>query len=213
MTFRTKLLSLPFLACVLFACSTSRSAPLTAFGVDADLGGFMTLTPNVQQPVQSPIVFTAKNSSGSATYHNVSLALEFFYPSDDPPKANGPGYVYQGGGIWAGGGQQLNINSVDPPYTSVMQLLDPSQILVPLTDTSNGFTASLSTSDSIPLIQLGDFAPGQSKSFNVNFTQPVGGNFRFLTDSFFVAPEPGTITTAAIGAALLVIAARRKMRN
>jgi hypothetical protein len=161
------------------------------------------------------VMLTAKNFSATTTYRQVGLPLEFFYPagSGTTPVANGLNYL--GGGIWrdTAGTQQLDCLSVNAPFTSIFQPLLPALINVPLTDSIGSFTASVNSTDSVPLIELGDFAPGVSKSFTVNFSEPIGGSptpFHFVSDAFFVAvPEPGTMVLCALAGVMLLGIRRR----
>jgi hypothetical protein len=201
---------------ILFAASSAATASiLTATGVDSALGGTMSFTGYVPNFNNGTFTLTAQNTSATTTYHGVDLAIEFIYPStvNSPTQPIANGFSYSGGGLWSGpgGAQQLKFTGVSSPYTFSMQLLDPSQISVPLSDSLGGFTAGpLLTTDSIPLIQLGDFGPGVSKSFTLTATEPAGAVFPFVSDSFFVAaPEPSSFVLAGLGAALAVAAIRR----
>jgi hypothetical protein len=149
------------------ALSAAHASILTATGVDSAFGGTMTFTSFVPDFNNGMIHLTAKNTSATTTYHGADLALEFIYPtnSSNPFQPIANGFSYLGGGLWSGpgGSQQLQFTGVNPPFTYGMQLLDPSQISVPLNDSLGGFTAGpLQTTDSIPLVQLGDFGPGVS---------------------------------------------------
>jgi hypothetical protein len=206
---------LALVACLSFARGAQASV-LTAFGVDSALGGSMNFTQFLVDYNGGMVNLTAKNFSATTTYHSVGLPLEFIYPADAVGNPNGNGFNYQGGGIWrnAGGTQQLDFTGVVPPFTSIFQPLLPALINVPLTDTVGPFSASVAQTDSVPLVELGDFAPGVSKSFTVLFTQPIGGQFHFLSDAFFVAvPEPSTIVLIASGGMLLLLGAGRRWRG
>jgi hypothetical protein len=187
----------------------------TAYGVDSALGGQMNFTQFTVDYNMGMVMLTAKNFSATTTYQQVGLPLEFFYPagSGTTPIANG--FNYLGAGAWrdSGGTHQLDFLSVNAPFTSIFQPLNPALISVPLTDTNGSFTASVNSTDSVPLVELGDFAPGVSKSFTINFNEPIGGSptpFHFVSDAFFVAvPEPSTIALGALSGLTILIAVRR----
>ena len=205
---------LALIACLSVARGTPASV-LTANGVDSALGGSMNFTAFAVDYNNGMVNLTAKNFSATKTYQGVGLPLEFFYPGDVSGNATGNGFSYLGGGVWrnAGGTQELDVLGVNPPFTSNPQLLNPALINVPLNDSIGPFTASVMTTDSVPLIQLGNFGPGVSKSFTVLFSEPIGGSppFHFVSDAFFVAvPEPSALLLAAAGGAMLCFAARRK---
>jgi len=202
---------------ILFAASTATEASvLTATGVDSGLGGTMTFTNFVPNFNNGTFSLTAENTSATTTYHGVDLAIEFIYPSsvNNPLQPIANGFAYNNNGLWSGPGgtQQLQFTGVNAPFSFGLQLLDPSQINVPLTDSLGGFTAGpLLTTQSVPLIQLGDFGPGVSKTFTLTATEPAGAVFPFVSSSFFVAvPEPSALLLAAFGGACAVLAVRRR---
>ncbi len=207
---------LAILAILGLARSAEATPPFrTANGVDSALGGSMNFTQFTVDYNMGMVMLTAQNFSATTTYHQVGLPLEFFYPagSGTTPVANGLNYL--GGGIWrdTAGTQQLDFLSVNAPFTSIFQPLLPALINVPLTDSIGPFTASVNSTDSVPLIELGDFAPGVSKAFTVNFSEPIGGSptpFHFVSDAFFVAvPEPGTMVLSALAGVMLLGIRRR----
>jgi hypothetical protein len=213
---RSVLRLLAILAILGLARSAEATPPFrTAYGVDSALGGSMNFTQFTVDYNMGMVMLTAQNFSATTTYHQVGLPLEFFYPagSGTTPVANGLKYL--GGGIWrdTAGTQQLDYLSVNAPYTSIFQPLLPALINVPLTDSIGSFTASVNSTDSVPLIELGDFGPGVSKSFTVNFSEPIGGSptpFHFVSDAFFVAvPEPSTMVLCALAGVMLLGIRRR----
>jgi len=187
----------------------------TAYGVDSALGGTMNFTQFTVDYNMGMVMLTAKNFSATKTYQQVGLPLEFFYPAGSGSTAIANGYNYLGAGAWrdTAGTQQLDYLTVNPPFTSIFQPLSPALISVPLTDSIGPYTASVNSTDSVPLVELGDFAPGMSKSFTVNFSEPIGGTptpFHFVSDAFFVAvPEPSTIVLCGLAGAMLLFAGRR----
>jgi PEP-CTERM motif len=208
---------LALIACLSFVRG-AHAAILTANGVDSSLGGSMNFTAFTVDYNNGMVNLTAKNFSATKTYQGVGLPLEFFYPADASGNATGNGFNYLGGGVWrnAGGTQELDVLGVNPPFTSNPQLLNPALINVPLNDSIGPFTASVMTTDSVPLIQLGNFGPGVSKSFTVLFSEPIGGSppFHFVSDAFFVAvPEPSTIVLCGLGTIVLLFASRRKRQS
>jgi hypothetical protein len=218
---RSKQNSLRLLALVACLCLArgAQAAILTAYGVDSSLGGFMNFTQFTVDYNGGMVNLTAKNTSATTTYHQVGLPLEFFYPANSSGVPTGNGFNYLGAGAWrnAGGTQELDFTGVNPPPTFIFEPLLPALINVPLTDSVSApggpYTASVATTDSVPLVELGDFAPGQTKSFTVTFTEPIGGSppFHFFSDSFFVAvPEPSTLLLAATAGAALLYAWRRR---
>jgi hypothetical protein len=215
-----KTTTLPLVALMgcLFFAPTARAAVLTANGVDSALGGSMDFTQFAVDYNMGMVMLTAKNFSATTTYQSVGLPLEFFYPADASGNPTGNGFNYLGGGAWrnAGGTQELDVVGVQPPFTMILQPLQPALINVPLNDSIGPFSASVMTTDSVPLIQLGDFAPGVSKSFTVLFNEPIGSPppFHFVSDAFFVAvPEPSAIVLAAFGGVMLWFGARRKLSS
>ena len=214
---------LALVACLSIARGAQASI-LTAYGVDSALGGSMNFAAFAVDYNGGMVNLTAKNFSATTTYQQVGLPLEFFYPANSSGVPTGNGFNYLGAGAWrnAGGTQELDFTGVNPPPTFIFQPLLPALINVPLTDSVSApggpYTASVAMTDSVPLIQLGDFAPGQSKSFTITFTEPIGGPptlppFHFVSDAFFVAvPEPSAIILAAAGGAMLWFAAARKRR-
>jgi PEP-CTERM motif len=230
----TKPISLRLLALVACFCLArgAQAAVLTAYGVDSSLGGSMNFTgmPQIsynQSQTQFTINLTAVNN-GATTYRQVALPIEFIYPANltaTAPVGNGFKYLASENGTWADNPttpteelQFTGASSTDyPPISFGLQLLSPSQIIVPLTDVVNApggpYTAGpLSTTDSVPLIQLGDFGPGVQKRFTLTANSIVGGNFHFFSDAFFAAavPEPSTLLLAATAGAALLFAWRRR---
>jgi PEP-CTERM motif len=204
---------LALVACLSLARGAQASI-LTAYGVDSALGGSMNFTAFAVDYNNGMVNLTAKNSSATTTYHSVGLPLEFFYPADATGAPTGNGFNYLGGGAWrnAGGTQELDFTGVLPPFSSIFQPLLPALINVPLTDSIGPFSASVMSTDSVPLVELGDFGPGVSKSFTVLFTEPIGGSppFHFVSDAFFVAvPEPSAIMLFALGMIGLLLVGRR----
>jgi hypothetical protein len=203
----------------LFAMARSAEAvpPFrTAFGVDSALGGSMDFTQFIVNYNMGMIELTAHDSSATTSYLDVGLPFQFFYPGNSAGNPIGNGFNYLGGGRWQNSAatQELDVLSVNPPFTMISQSLNPALIRVPLTDMIGSFSASISSSDSVPLIELGDFAPGQSKSFVVNFDQPIGGgptHFNFVASAFFVAiPEPSTIALSILAGLTTIIAVSRR---
>jgi len=191
----------------------------TAYGVDSALGGQMNFTQFTVDYNMGMIMLTAKNFSATTTYQQVGLPFEFFYPGDASGNPTGNGFNYLGAGAWrnTAGTQQIDFLSVNAPFTSIFQPLNPALISVPLTDMIGPFSASINSTDSVPLVELGDFAPGVSKSFVVNFSQPIGGgptHFNFVSNDFFVAvPEPSTVVLCGLAGLALVFCARRQLTD
>ncbi len=208
---------LTILAILAVARSADAVPPFrTATGVDSALGGSMNFTQFTVDYNMGMIMLTAKNFSATTTYQQVGLPLEFIYPGDSSGNPTGNGFNYLGGGDWrnAAGTQQLDFLSVNAPFTSISQTLNPAQISVPLTDSIGPFSASVNSTDSVPLVELGDFAPGVSKSFTINFSEPIGGTFFFVSNAFFVAvPEPSTIALCGLAGITIVFAVRRRLRS
>jgi hypothetical protein len=206
---------------ILAVARCAEATPLfrTAYGVDSALGGQMNFTQFAVDYNMGMVMLTAKNFSATTTYQQVGLPLEFFYPagSGSTPIANG--YNYLGAGAWrdTAGTQQLDFLSVNAPFTSIFQPLNPALISVPLNDSNGPFTASVNSTDSVPLVELGDFAPGVSKTFTINFSEPIGGSptpFHFVSDAFFVAvPEPGSIALCALAGISILIGVGRHHRR
>jgi hypothetical protein len=215
---RSVLRLLAILAILGLARSAEATPPFrTAYGVDSALGGSMNFTaPPVYDFNMGMVTITAENFSATTTYQSVGLPLEFFYPAAGTTPS-GNGFNYLGGGAWrnAAGTQQLDVLGVNPPFTSIMQPLLPALINVPLTDSTGPFTASVNSTDSVPLIELGDFAPGVSKSFTVLFSEPIGGGpppFHFVSDAFFVAvPEPSAMVLCGLAGIMLLGIRRRAL--
>jgi PEP-CTERM motif-containing protein len=189
----------------------------TAYGVDSALGGQMNFTQFTVDYNMGMIMLTAKNFSPTITYRQVGLPFEFFYPGNSSGNPTGNGFNYLGAGAWrnAAGTQQLDFLSVNAPFTSIFQPLNPALISVPLTDSIGPFSASVNSTDSVPLVELGDFAPGVSKSFTVNFSEPIGGSptpFLFVSNDFFVAvPEPSTVVLVGLAGIAIFVGAWRRI--
>ena len=92
-------------------------------------------------------------------------------------------------------------------------LISMSDTNTPLSWTVPGRdTAYVGATDSLPAFSLGDFAPFESKTFTLygqvpsQYTAQVGG--------FFVAvPEPGTVASLAMAAAIGLFLANRRRRD
>ena len=209
--------ALPFCALValLLAARPAQAAFVTAYGVDSGLGGNMVLSltaPETFAGGQFTLPLRATNTSGSQTYQDVGLAIEFVYPGNSPITGNG--FNYLGGDTWqdpAATGDEAFYSAVSAPYSLVSQSLSPALIDVPLSDTEvvgpNTYTAGpLSNSDSIPLVQLGDIAPGAHDDFTLTVNSAGAGNPFFASTGigYFVAvPEPSSLALIAFGATVL----------
>ncbi len=204
------------LAAALFSSGHLQASVLTATGVDSDLGGTMNLATGTTSYSSGvfTIPITATNSSGTQSYQSVGLALEFIFPTS--PAGTGFNYINTGSN-WlnpADGAQEVHYASVSP-FTLISQSLSASLIDVPLTHSFAGFNGGpLTTSDSVPLVQLGDFAPGQVKNFTLTANSVFNTSFPFHTSAFFVAvPEPSSLLLAGFGALAMIAVKRRRNQS
>jgi len=206
------------LTAFLFAASPAHATFLTVNGVDSSDGGFMNIisaSSSFDSGTQNyTIHLTAKETSATESYQGVGLALQFIYPADGSNVTNGNGFNYLGGGTWenAADTEEFQFVSVTP-YSSVSQSMSRALTDIPQNGTSGSFTAGpLSTGDSIPMVQLGDFAPLQSSSdFALTFHAILGGGPRFNVGASFVAvPEPSSLILAALGGIGLLMSIRRR---
>jgi hypothetical protein len=146
--------------------------------------------------------FTATNT-GSNTYNNVNLMWQFVWDQATNPFS---ALTYTNSNSWGG-----TVNSVSDSFSFGGYGIGASPATTPLvpfawTDADTPLTwntpthalASISSTDTIPTVPLGNFGPGQSENFSI--AMPI--NHYYLPDAvgFFVAvPEPSTIMLLALG--------------
>ncbi len=199
------------LVALLLAARPAQAAFMTVNGVDSGFGGAMNITtfsPSYDSMTQDySIVITAEDTSATESYQGVGLAFEFVYPASSAMgnPTNGNGFTYEGTDDWkdttisdAEFNDEVQYLSSTP---SLLGSLNMANTDLPPTGSSGGFMASVSPTATIPMVELGDFTPLQSKTFTVTAKSVSGNFFIYNSDQFFVAvPEPSSLALIAFGA-------------
>ena len=130
--------------------------------------GPMSLSGPTNDPVYTDGGWTfdlvATNTSATQSLTNVNLVEEFVWDvSSSTTALNWDNVLHQ----WSLGEETFSLDGVSGGSLNPSFSLDPSNVNIPLSWAYSPGPDSVSNTDSVPAIGLGDFAPGQVKDFTL----------------------------------------------
>lgn len=135
-------------------------------------------------------------------YYDVKFLVQFIYDSAAGLSFN------DATDTWSGGGNSATIGGSSGTF-SMMNTDAPLSWTVTSPTTR---TATLGASDTVPYIQIGNIAAGQTVNFSLTLNQTPRFVPFNLVGSFVAVPEPSSIALALLGAVGLAVLARRRRR-
>ncbi len=152
-------------------------------------------------------------NTGSDTYNNVNLMLQFIWSQATNPEG---ALTYTNSNSWAG-----TVNSVSDSMTFSGYGIGASPATTPLVpfpwtiadtpltwSTGSKALASISSTDTVPTVPLGNFGPGATETFKL---AAPSNNFLPNVVGFFVVPEPSSAMLLVAGGIGIAGYVRRRL--